>query len=101
MAGRPRVYVALKIAPSDLERIRSVCATEVWDNPGSPPRTTVLEKIVGCDGAILYRAKDGESLVVHDIQPEKALDKESKVCADLYRELECYRMYEWALAGSS
>lgn len=52
MAGRPRVYVALKIAPDDLERIRAVCETETWDEPGSPPRATVLSKIVGCEGVI-------------------------------------------------
>jgi glyoxylate reductase len=52
MAGRPRVYVALKIAPDDLERIRAVCEIEAWDKSGSPPRATVLEKIVGCDGVI-------------------------------------------------
>lgn len=52
MAGRPRVYVALKVAPDDLERIRAVCEIEAWDKPGSPPRATVLGKIVGCEGAI-------------------------------------------------
>lgn len=52
MAVRPRVYVALKVAPADLERIRSVCEIEAWDKPGSPPRATVLGKIGGCEGVI-------------------------------------------------
>ena len=52
MAGSPRVYVALKIASDDLERIRAVCEIEAWDKSGSPPRATVLEKIVGCEGVI-------------------------------------------------
>lgn len=52
MAGKPRVYVALKIAPDDFERIRAVCEIEAWNKPGSPPRATVLEKIVGCEGVI-------------------------------------------------
>jgi len=52
MAGSPRVYVALKIAPNDLERIRAVCEIEAWDQTGSPPRATVLKKIVGCEGVI-------------------------------------------------
>lgn len=52
MAGKPRVYVALKIAAEDLERIRKVCEVEAWDEPGSPPRGTILEKIAGCEGVI-------------------------------------------------
>ncbi|MHC4404057.1 MAG: 2-hydroxyacid dehydrogenase [Planctomycetota bacterium] len=52
MAEKPRVYVALKISPDDLERIREVCELEAWDESGSPPRATVLEKIVGCQGVI-------------------------------------------------
>lgn len=52
MTGRPRVYVALKMAPADLERIRAVCEIETWDEPGSPPRETVLKKIAGCEGVI-------------------------------------------------
>ncbi len=56
MAVRPRVYVALRIAPDDLERIRSVCETEAWEKPGSPPRATVLGKIAGCQGVITSSA---------------------------------------------
>ena len=52
MAGRPRIYVALKIASNDLERIGAVCEMESWDQSGSSPRATVLEKITGCEGVI-------------------------------------------------
>jgi glyoxylate reductase len=52
MSGRPRVYVALKIAPVDLEGIRAVCEVETWDKPGSPPRETLLQKIDGCEGVV-------------------------------------------------
>jgi len=52
MAARPRVYVGLKISPDDLDRIGTVCEVEAWDDSGSPPKATVLEKIVGCEGVI-------------------------------------------------
>ncbi len=52
MAGRPRVYVTLKIAPDDLKRIREVCEVEAWDGEGSPPREVVLDKIAACDGIV-------------------------------------------------
>ena len=52
MAEKPRVYVALKISPDDLERIRKVCEVETWDKEGSPPRATLLEKIAGCQGVV-------------------------------------------------
>ena len=52
MSEKPRVYVALKIAPADLERIGENCDLEAWDSNGTPHKSTLLEKIAGCEGII-------------------------------------------------
>ncbi len=50
--ARPRVFVTREIPAAGLERVLQACDADVWREPLPPPRSTLLEKIRGCDGVL-------------------------------------------------
>lgn len=51
-ASEPRVFVTREIPSAGLDKVRAACSAEVWTEPLPPSRSTLLEKIAGCDGVL-------------------------------------------------
>ena len=49
---KPRVFVTRVIPSIGLDRLVSTCDVDVWQEPLSPSRETLLQRIKGCDGVL-------------------------------------------------
>jgi lactate dehydrogenase-like 2-hydroxyacid dehydrogenase len=51
-AGRPRVFIARRIADEGLAAVSAACEVDVWADELPPPRDELLRRIAGCDGVL-------------------------------------------------
>lgn len=52
MATKPKVFVTRVLPEVGLNRIKEVCAAEIWTDPLPPPYEVIKQKVATCDGLV-------------------------------------------------
>ncbi|MFO0868354.1 MAG: D-glycerate dehydrogenase [Pirellulales bacterium] len=66
----PRVFVTRQIPAAGLDKVRAACQAEVWSEQLPPDRSTLLDKVRGCDGLLSLLTERIDAAVMDAAGPQ-------------------------------